>query len=357
MTVNKIAIVAQGLSGGGAERVSSILANYFAEKGYGVLFICAYDSKRGYFISDSIDVVSISSKSKTRIGRLIDRNRRIYMTLKNYRPSVVFAFICNEMILSQIKGINVIHSLRNDPRKIDNSFIARKLRLFAYRKALRIVFQTTDALLYFNKKIQKRGVVIANPIDVSTMPHWEDEKHEKRFVSAARLAPQKNIPLLIESFVDVHKVHPEYRLEIYGDGELRRELDELIKEQNADGFIKLMKYSDSIHQIIAQSSAFVLSSDYEGLSNSMLEALIIGIPCICTDWPSGGSRQFIKSGYNGLLVPIRDKEALSKAMLSVIENKNISLSFSVNSRIYRNTLDKRVICSKWEELILINNED
>lgn len=349
--MKRIAIVAQGLSDGGAERVASILANYFNSKHYIVKYICAYSNKEEYKIEETITVDCIHTKATNRIIRLLDRNIKIYHSLRRFKPDAVIAFICNELLLSEVAGVPIIFTLRNDPNKIDCQSIPRILRNFAYRNAKAIVFQTNGAKEYFSSTIQNKGVIIPNPVDASILPIWKDYEHNKTFITACRLNKQKNIPMLIEAFVLVHESYPDYSLEIYGDGELKDSINNLIEAVGATSYIKLMGHSTHIHKIMAESFAFVLSSDYEGLSNSMLEALCMGIPVICTDCPPGGAREYIINGKSGLLTIVGDHKSMADNMQYLIENEQLREEFTKSSAQYRNQLKLSVIGGQWENII------
>lgn len=349
--MKKIAIVAHGLSGGGAERVASIIANYFVKNSFDVLYVAAYNDKKEYFIDKKVQIHYVRSTSKNKLVRLIERNIDIYKAIKKFNAEIVFSFITNELLLTELNGIPIVFSLRNDPQHIDNSPIASLLRKFAYFHAKNIVFQTQGAANFFSEKIQEKGVIIANPIDVNILPYWHKHEHNNVFISACRLTEQKNLPMLFEAFADLHKEYPEYILEIYGEGIIKDELLVLIEKLNAKEFIILKGRTNKIHEIMATSFAYVMSSDYEGLSNAMLEALCIGIPSICTDCPPGGAKAFIENEINGILTPVGDKHSMYEKMKFIIENKSEATKYSTNSIQIRNDLNVDVICEKWAELI------
>ena len=96
---------------------------------------------------------------------------------------------------------------------------------------------------------------------------------------------------------------------------------------------------------------FVSSSDFEGMSNSMLEAMGMGLPTICTDCPAGGARAIIKDHENGILVPIKDVESMYRAMKEVAENKELAEKLSVNGTKLRDELSVDKIVSQWLEVI------
>ena len=156
--------------------------------------------------------------------------------------------------------------------------------------------------------------------------------------------------MMIDAFFTFHKIYGEYKLEIYGDGPMREELVNYIKKISADSFIKICGHKKNIHEIMAESYAFLLSSDYEGLSNSMLEALCIGVPCICTDCPPGGAKTFIKDGKNGFLVEVNNTNAMTNAMIKLVKNEKLADDFFCANKNIRDELEEEKICERWEKL-------
>ena len=110
-------------------------------------------------------------------------------------------------------------------------------------------------------------------------------------------------------------------------------------------------FRNDVHEKIADATMFVMSSDYEGLSNALLEAMAMGLPCISTDSPPGGARMVIKNGQNGLLVPVGNKEKLMEAMDSIAANAEMAEKMGRNAAEMRDLLSEERICSQWEKLI------
>lgn len=156
---------------------------------------------------------------------------------------------------------------------------------------------------------------------------------------------------MIDSFIEIHKKHPDFILKIYGNGIIEREIGEYIEKNNAQKYIILNDFLKSIHNEVLDSYGFISSSNYEGMSNSMLEALAIGLPCICTDCPIGGAKMIIRDGVNGLLVPVKDKEAMVKAINRLIENPELANRLSKEAIKIREKLDQDRICEEWEKLL------
>ena len=155
-------------------------------------------------------------------------------------------------------------------------------------------------------------MVIPNPLEPKEEPYAG--AREKRIVAVGRLNVQKNHKLLLRAFAAFTKGHSGYVLEIYGQGEQEAELRALAGKLEIDGSVIFKGFSTHVLSDIRTASMYVLSSDYEGISNSMLEAMALGLPVIATDCPIGGSRMYIRDGVNGLLVPVGDAGALAGAM-------------------------------------------
>lgn len=131
---------------------------------------------------------------------------------------------------------------------------------------------------------------MCNPVEAERIPSQYRGERENVIVAAGRLAPQKNFSLLIKAFARFNKHHPEYTLRIYGEGELREELTNLTNSLQIAEKVELPGRSVSLLQEMNSAAMFVLTSDYEGMPNVLLEAMCMGMPVISTDCPSGGRK-------------------------------------------------------------------
>lgn len=344
--MKRIVVATAGLGGGGAERVALLLANYLVNKGHAVRVI-SVDNRMGYFVDPKIDCIIMKSTSKNPYIKNIKKMFEFRKLVKEFSADVLVSFVINEALLTcNDKKLYKVFTLRNDPYRNLSSRLFVEIRNFVFKKANKVVFQTEDAKKYFEKSIQDKGVVIFNPI-TDGLPYWKEEAYSgKRIITACRLEPQKNLKMMIDGFDVFRKNYPEYTLEIYGEGSQKEEIENYIKD-NAIKNVTLMGYTKSIHEIMATSSMFVMSSDYEGISNSMLEALAIGIPTICTDCPIGGAKTFIESYANGILVPVNDRMALNKALLEIARDKEFAVNLSQKSVLIREELSQDRILDKW----------
>ena len=353
---HKIAFVIGTMCCGGAQRVVSVLSKYFVEQGWSVSIITTSDNIVDYTLKDDVNLVAISKSVDGKPFRRIETLLNLKRILEKQENEYVVALLpmtCIYVALCKVFGgkFKYIASERMDPYQDPESKTLRRLRDWAYSKTDGMVFQTTDAQAYFPQKVQKRSCIIFNPVN-ENIPERYCGKREKRIVSAIRLESQKNIPMLIEAFAKFHPLHPEYILEIYGKGSLQGEMQEMINAKGLDKSFFLKGFCSNVYEKMLSAAFFVLPSDYEGVSNSMLEALCMGIPVVSTDHPIGGAKMFISDSVNGYLTPIGDAEAFFWAMdkianLSEIEYKKLSnAAYQIRTK-----LKTEVICKQWEDFI------
>ena len=349
----RIAIIAHGLSNGGAERVASLVANHYRKKGHDVLFVAAYSPAREYRLEDTVEYVYAGGNSGNKIVRMLGRSYRIRQAVEKFRADVAISFVINESLFSTLTGtVPYIYTLRNNPGNICASPFMRLTSNLAFGKAKKVIFQTPDARDFFWESIRQKGLVIANPL-TRDLPDWQGPEHcEKTIITACRLNSQKNLPMLISGFAAFHRKHPDYSLTIYGDGELLEDLKACARNCGVEEQVSFPGYAKNIHEIMSRSGMFALTSDFEGLSNSMLEALAIGIPTVCTDCPPGGAAMYIEDGVSGMLVPVGDTEALTEKLCRMAEDPALCASLSENSRKIREVLDVDQVLKQWEAALL-----
>lgn len=347
--MKKILFVTNSLWNGGAQRVLLLLARGFADKAYDVKIISVNKVAKSYDDSLIVEFLGELGKTPSRKEKINGMRRAI----KNYRPEVVisFEYFLNMETIIATRGlkVKVIVSERNDPAQQKDREFLNFMRNFLYKRADVLVCQTPDAKLYFPKKVQKHTVVIPNPIK-SGLPLWHGAESDT-IINFCRLEKQKNLRLLIDAFLLLHNNYPDSKLAIYGDGKERDNLIDYIAANNLSECVFIHWAIKEIHHIASSCRMFVSSSDYEGLSNSMLEAMAMGMPVICTDCPCGGARMVINDGENGLLVPVGDKESLYRAMKSVWEDRAFAVRLSNNAKKIVRELSEERILEKWNELL------
>ena len=347
----KISFFLGSMGRGGAERVISILSRNFAEKGWITQVGLLLFNKIDYKLDSSTQIFDFSGDVKSRIARIPYWLIAIRSFVKREQPKIIVSFAAriNILVLLATLGLHakVIISERNDPIHDGRGFFTRCLVRLLYPFAYKIVFQTRRSFQYFPKRIQKKGIVIPNPISVSCFALSEKKK---KIVSVGRLTKQKNHFLLIKAFAFVRKKFPRYELYIYGDGELHDELVMLTQKLGIEKYVHFEGNISNIHEMVADAELFVLSSNYEGLSNALLEAMMMGIPCISTN--VAGSDEFIENGKNGILVPVGDLNAMCVAMETLIKDKSLQQTYSDLGRETLKGCNTKNVLYSWEKLVV-----
>lgn len=386
------------MSGGGAERVVSLLSNAVAQKGFEVTLILTHQSKKDALLDDinpDIKVISLPDETenlktndlspkimlvarligklsfllgekanyKSAVLKYLSRNFKEVTYLRKYfkehKTSSAVAFLYDSIFLSLLskgKKNKLVISERGDPRQSARSKTTMAFLKNEFQKADAFVFQSPDAQKWYEENTSVKGTVIFNPIksDLSESYHGE---RQKKIVNFCRISAQKNLIMLIDAFEKFNKAFPDYELYIIGDpvgNDAEGYIDsvkERIEKASCKDKIFLLPSRRDIHNEIKDYKMFVSSSDFEGMSNSMLEAMAIGLPVVCTDCPAGGARAVINDGENGLLVPVGDREKLYLAMKKVAENEELSEKLSRNAVEVRENQSLEKIIEKWMGII------
>lgn len=341
----KITFITDTLNSGGAERVISILANEMSREN-AVEIVCLRGSKSFYPISKRVHLIFLETKYGNNLFR------KFFWLFKNaQRDSLVVAFMVKVYVFSLVallfRKVKVIVSERNDPTS--HPFYIRILRWLLIYRSQRIVVQTQDIANYFPKCIQNKIDIVYNP--VSNKYVWKSAlsaNKERVIMTIGRLSPQKNHKMLINSFEEVVKIHPEYQLHIYGEGEIREDLDAYILSKNLQDKVILKGRSNSLEQILPKADIFVMSSNYEGMSNALIEAMYVGVPVVTTN--VSGTKELIDNGKNGFIVPLKNERALTAALITLVENSALRESFAKEAVEIIKWVNVPTIIDKWQEI-------
>ena len=389
----EIIFIIKVMLGGGAERVVSLLSRASSEKGHKVSLILTHQNKKDavlHCIDERINVISLPDEisnqkissfipclimlfarlisklgfeDKSSVLKYYSRNYNSVSWMKKYfkkhKGASAVAFLYDSIfltLLSKNKTNKVIISERGDPAQSSGSKTTNAFMRKEFTKADGIVFQSPDAQKWYLENTPAKGNVIFNPIKPDLPAPYSGER-KKRIVNFCRISAQKNLIMLVDAFAEFHKEYPDYELDIIGDpvgNDTEGYVDSIIehiKHHNCENCIHIMPSRKDIHDYIKNYAMFVSSSDFEGMSNSMLEAMAMGLPCVCTDCPAGGARAVIKDGENGLLTPVGDSHALYLAMKKIAENPELANKLSQNSVKIREEQSVDKIIKKWMELI------
>lgn len=345
---SKLVIVCGTLESGGAERVISILSKPFADNFDYVTIITWRDSPIFYKIDHRVSLVSLPTIARSNNNLLKIKSLRDYIKIN--KPNVILSFltIFNLFTLISLIGIKIpiIVAERNDPHYIRGGLIMKLIRNWIYRKSDGILCQTQSIKDYFKGKLQSKTFIIYNPIILPDeyIGKALRTKKNKYIVSVGRLHPQKNQKLLIKAFKNFHKEHPDYKLIIYGTGPLKKELSEFIIRSKMEEFIILAGERKDVNDLILEAEAFVMTSDFEGMPNALIEAMCLGLPCISTK--VSGATDLIKDRENGILVNSSVKD-ISEAMSTLTDNPELARSIARNATSLYKALKIDIISKQW----------
>ena len=349
----KIEIVTRNLKTGGAERVVSQLLNHCSEHGIDCYLVLLENTDHFYTINSNVSVFEIGVQSKQRILNKALCYREVRRITKKINPSIVLSLpeeIGIYVILSLLfTPIPVVVSERNNPWLMPYKKSTRLLRKLMYPFAKGIIFQTEKAASFFPERIQEKGKVLPNPVDLSRFSISEREMdcNNYKIISAGRLEKQKNFQLLIDAFKIVNREFPESTLTIYGDGIERKNLESQIEKNGLSNVVFIPGRTNKLIEKMREARLFVMSSDYEGVPNVLIEALIAGLPCVSTDCEPGGAASIINDSENGFLVPIGDAEELAKKIICVLSDKEIEKKFILNASKARQKYDINRVGPLW----------
>jgi glycosyltransferase involved in cell wall biosynthesis len=379
------------LQKGGAERVMVNLADYFFEQGYKVTLVTTYlapdeykvkhaawkvvpaGAKNGELVCDPdenpawvdpqggerggirrVFSALLKNEQEGRLKNLKKRSDKLAAIWKGLDPDLILSFIGKNNIMAistaTKEGYKVVVSVRADPHMEYDSLSLKFGMLATFGRAAGVVVQTTGAAAFFPRYIRKKCVILPNSVNPSFIRKRFEGEREKTIVMVGRMDENKNHALVMEAFSEIAKDgYSDYTLKFYGDGPDRLKLQRL---SGLLGIEKNVEFAGSVEHVaehIEKAAMFVLFSSQEGMPNSLIEAMSLGLPCISSDCPCGGPRDLITNGENGLLVPVKDKEALKAAMLKILKDPEFADRIGRNAVKVQEKYSPGAVNKKWEK--------
>ena len=360
----RVTLVITNLESGGAERAVSIMANYWAQKGWEVTLLTFDDGSTPpfYDLDARIHLIPLgiyqsSSNPLAAIGNNLKRIAVLRRAVRDSEPDMVISFtsFVNILVLFATRGLGVpvVASERNDPLTSPIRSVWAWLRRWTYTFEAQIIVQTDRAKECFSPAFQAKTTVIPNPITPlqfsgTTSPELTLDKPS--IIAMGRFYPQKGFDLLLRAFAELKDQYPDWTVTILGDGPLRPNLEALRDALRLEDRVHLPGRVKHPHRVLMQADLFVLSSRSEGWPMALAEAMSCGLPVIATDCRCG-PREMIQDGVDGVLVPPEDVEGLATAMDQLMSDESerkrlASCAVEINER-YR--LDK--VMGMWDRLL------
>ncbi len=354
-----ILFVLPTLSAGGAERVVSILANHWASKGRRV-DIATFEpaAMKPFYAIDRrialhrLDLPPVSSPKWRAILRTAVRIRALRLLYRRVRPDVVISFLTktNIMAIAAAAGarVPVIISERNNPAEQRFDRFWNLARAVAFPHAYSFVTMTERAASYYPKLQRPRTRIIPNPVAPLSL---RNTKFGVGVLAAVgRLTAQKRFDRLIDAFARIAPEFPQWRLVIWGEGELRKQLEQQRDALGLRERIALPGLTNSPGQWAESADIVVLSSDYEGWPNVLVEALSVGIPVVAVDCDFG-PKEILEDGACGLLAAKDDPESLSRALAQMMQDEGLRRLCSERGLARAEKFAPAAIAAQWDDLI------
>lgn len=321
----KILYVITSLGLGGAERVVVDLTDQMNALGHTVKIAYLKGEVLVRPVSDDIEIIALNLNSK---NDLLSASKKYRKLLKQFRPDIVHAHMVHANIFARINRVGA-----HIPKLIctaHNSNEGGKARMLAYRLTNRlsdintnVSQEATDSLISKGAFKKTNVMTVYNGIDLSKFEKVSSnqvlDQNVINLISVGRFNDQKDYPNLINAFAELKKnVMTDIKLTIVGDGELRSQIEAMIKQLDLDNDIVLLGRRSDIPELLSQADIFVLASKHEGLPTVVIEAMACECYVVATD--CGGSAEIV--GDTGQLVPIQDSKALATALQAAINLSN-----------------------------------
>ena len=348
----KMMMVINTLRNGGAERVMSVLCNELSAR-HQVRLLLLQDDKTDYPLSPRVEVRS----SRIKHHDIVHFVRFIRGQMTEWQPDIVLSFMTpynNYTLIANILNHHtapVVIAERGDPY-YGKAFYYKAIRRVVTPSADGAVFQTKQAQAYYQKMLRCPSAILPNPLNPIFLQARYEGERTKRIVTTGRLHVKKNFPMLIRAFAKIAPQIPEYTLQIYGNGPMQEALEQQIRESGLEERVLLMGRSDHLEQEIRDAALFAFPSDSEGMPNSLLEAMALGLPCISTDCPIGGPATVIKEKENGMLVPVGDADAMADAMLYMLTHPREAEAMGCNAAETVKVNDPYEVGLRWEKFLM-----
>ncbi len=354
----RIVFVIGNLTNGGAQRVISVVASRLARQGQEVFLLLFNRSPKEYPLDSRVRVHALreSFEEYQKMSKAA-RVRELRSLLRQLKPEAAVGFTEGGYALflaSLGMKFAKIASARIDPNWIwQQKGLTARINKLWFARADAIVVQTARQRAHMPRKLRDRCTVIFNPVSPHALQSaCRTEDSCRRFVMAGRLEEQKNYPMALEAVGLLREEFPDLRLDIFGKGSLLEVLQKKIEALGLQENVRLLGWTEDTVAEYAVRDAYLLTSDFEGMPNALMEAMAVGLPCIATDCDTG-PEDLIVHGESGYLVPVGDAKALALQMRQLMllpAGERAALGRAARSRMEQHFREE-MIAQSWLELL------
>jgi group 1 family glycosyl transferase len=345
---------------GGLSKMMNWLAGYLTEQGNGVTLCSVYHSdytdrlgKNVKFVS--FEIAESTSKIKRNTSILIKKCRKFYelilkekfdLVLSVGDPCLYFVLLFRGML-----DYKVVVAERVDPYHCRG--MGDRLKRKLYYSCDGFVFQTVGARDFFKKDIIEHAIVIPNPVvPADDVPRWDATKADKSIVYVGRYDPvQKRSDIMFRAFSEILKVHSDFVLEVYGGGYDNAAVKAQCEQLNIHKNVRFNGVTNDVYRQLVKSSIFLFTSDFEGIPNAVIEAMMVGIPIVATDCSPGGARMLLVDGEYGYLAECGNAKSIAKQVCYVIEHMDEAIAKANKCPESLKRFDASEIGRKWENYL------
>jgi len=325
MKSKKMFFVIHGVGYGGAGKMIVYVANAMANFGHDVTLLSYDNNKCNYELDPKVTLVTNEIIAKNKYQKALKSINEIRKKINSYKPDIIISFLSDGNAYSYIATklckmkIPLVVCERGDPNNDNASF--SKIMQLIFKNAEGAVFQTEGAQSYFKNSLGKRSVIIPNPVMKNDVVLDKFKNRKDEIVFPARFTIiQKRQDVMVKAFKIVKDKYPNMKLIFIGDGPDQGTIKNMVIEEKLERSVDFIGSIDNVLERIKTAKIFAITSDYEGIPNSLIEAMSIGMPVVSTNMSPGGAELLIDSNINGLLVPIGDYEAVAESIMYYIEN-------------------------------------
>lgn len=367
----RLAYIIEHVAGsGGLERNITTKANYLMAKDeYEITIITLSQNGRPftYEIDDRIKMIDLgidfSGKKSSGITKEIGIKLQSVLLSNNFDICISWGGLDVYSLYKINDGSKKVVEYHFNYTAFDNwapsslPSLLRKIYANIKRRAFIAAIRHYDCFAVLTKEDKHKWGKYCSNVDFIYNPLLIDKKecdkkteNSKKVCAIGRLDKQKGYDLLIPAWTEVAKLHPDWTLNIYGDGPERDSLQELINQNGLQDKVILHGYCANIPEILSQSEIFAFPSRHEGFGNVLVEAMTYGVPPISFDCPCGPS-EIIENGKSGIVVPYLDIDALITEVIRLIENPKERIRLSENAKVRSKDFSKSVIMDLWDKQI------
>lgn len=343
----------------GTERTTTLLANKFAEQGHKVSILSVFKEgdRPGFSLNEKVTVNYLIPEpythKKSILSITVQYIKAIIAIRKYYQNNPQDVIIGQAFLVCFFLWISGYARQTFACEHYKYGLYNRPIRIFRnwmYRHFKKVIV-LTDCCAQAYRRHGVEAIVIPNMLSFPIVDNIHTT-NAKKIISVGRLQPQKGYDLLLQALKPVFAKHPDWSMDIYGEGNDRVMLEKLRDDLGLSPYVRFLGFSSNIYKAYLKASFYVMSSRYEGFPMVLLEAIACGLPVVSFDCPSGPAA--LLKNEAGLLVDPENIQALSDAIIRMIEHPELREAYAKKGLQVALGYTPDAIYRKWQALFIEN---